>query len=58
MREDTSLASLIGRIDASRVGKGTLTSEVRAFIITYFMQAATEGGHAAANHGSLNFHEE
>lgn len=58
MREDTSLATLMGKISAERVGRGTLTSEVRAFIITYFRQAATEEGHASANHGSLILRED
>lgn len=53
MREDVSLSTLMEKLNASREEGVTLTSEVRAFALKYFQDAATEEGHTAANHGSL-----
>jgi len=51
-REGLAIGQLVRRVerDASPGGR---TSAVRVFALTYFRDAATEDGHAAAGHGKL-----
>lgn len=49
-REAVSLHEVCTEIDRRRNG-ASRTSAVRSFIVGYYRQAATEGGHGKAGHG-------
>jgi len=49
--EDAPLEDVVRRAATSLPGT-PLTSGIRVFVMTYFREAATEAGHAAAGHGS------
>lgn len=51
-REDTTVNEVVARVDRQR-RSGSLTSNVRVFVLSYFRNAATERGHANAGHGIL-----
>ena len=55
-REDRDLHEVIRGVDSARCAGGR-TSAVRVFVLQYFRQAATEGGHANAGHGPHNHRE-
>ena len=48
-RERWSLSELVRQVDLA----GSRTSSVRIYALSYFRAAATEAGHRAAGHGSL-----
>jgi predicted DNA-binding ribbon-helix-helix protein len=55
-RERMTLARIVQAIETKRLSAhdaGGRTSAVRVHIVEYFRAAATEAGHAAANHGVL-----
>ena len=52
-RENISLGTLIRRIEAD-THEGGRTSAVRVHVVEYFRAAATEEGHRAAHHGSMD----
>ncbi|CAB4137516.1 Ribbon-helix-helix domain containing protein [uncultured Caudovirales phage] len=52
-REGITMADLAGKVDATREGGRDRTVAMRVFILAYFRAAATEEGHKAAGHGSL-----
>jgi predicted DNA-binding ribbon-helix-helix protein len=55
-RERMTLARIVQNIETKRLAAadtGGRTSAVRVHIMEYFRAAATEAGHAAANHGAL-----
>jgi predicted DNA-binding ribbon-helix-helix protein len=58
-REGQDMSSLVRKVEQSGHAGGR-TSAVRVFVMSYFRDAATELGHAAAGHGalSLNGHQE
>jgi hypothetical protein len=48
------MSQLVRRIEA--VGhSGGRTSAVRVYVLQYFRAAASEAGHEAANHGTLEY---
>ena len=49
-REGRDMSSLVRKVEAND-HPGGRTSAVRVFVLAYFRAAATEAGHAAANHG-------
>lgn len=51
-REAQDMSTLVRQIEAAG-HIGGRTSAVRVFILEYFYAAATESGHAAADHGPL-----
>lgn len=53
-REKVTLADLCSRLEKQSGGHGVanLTSVLRAYVLTYFRDAATEMGHRAAGHGT------
>lgn len=51
-RERMPIREMVRRIGAE-APPGGRTSAVRVRLITYFREAATEGGHVAAGHGAL-----
>lgn len=51
-REAQDMNTLVRRIEAAGYVGGR-ASAVRVFVANYFKEAATEGGHAGAGHGSL-----
>jgi predicted DNA-binding ribbon-helix-helix protein len=52
-RERQDINRLVRQIEAEG-HPGGRTSAVRVYVLEYFRSATTEGGHEAANHGSLN----
>jgi predicted DNA-binding ribbon-helix-helix protein len=52
-REGQDMSSLVRKVEQSGHAGGR-TSAVRVFVLSYFRDAATELGHAAAGHGSLS----
>lgn len=52
-REKFSLGELVKRVE-QRGHPGGRTSAVRVYVLNYFRQAATEAGHIAVGHGSLD----
>ena len=53
-REREDMSQLVRRIEA--VGhSGGRTSAVRVYVLQYFRAAASEAGHEAANHGTLEY---
>ena len=52
IRERQDISRLVRQIEASGHSGGR-TSAVRVFVLQYFRAAATEVGHAAADHGPL-----
>jgi predicted DNA-binding ribbon-helix-helix protein len=50
-RERMAMGELVRRVE-ERGHAGGRTSAVRVFILCYFRDAATEGGHTAAGHGT------
>ena len=55
-RERVTLARIVQNIENKRLAApdtGGRTSAVRVHIVEYFRAAATEAGHAAANHGVI-----
>lgn len=50
-REGQDLSTLVRRVEAYGHSGGR-TSAVRVYVLDYFRAAASEGGHAAAGHGS------
>jgi len=51
-REGVSIGKICERA-AATCREHTLTASVRVFVLSYFREAATAEGHAAAGHGSL-----
>jgi predicted DNA-binding ribbon-helix-helix protein len=52
-REGQDMSSLVRKVE--QVGHaGGRTSAVRVFVLSYFRDAATDAGHAAAGHGALS----
>lgn len=51
-RENQTINEVVGALDRTRAD-GSLTSEVRAFVLSYFRRSATERGHWAVGHGVL-----
>ena len=49
-REEQDVHTLIRQVDSRRHAGGR-TSAVRVYLLEYFRAAATEAGHAAAEHG-------
>ena len=49
-REGRDMSSLVRKVEVND-HPGGRTSAVRVFVLAYFRAAATEAGHAAANHG-------
>ena len=47
------MSSLVRKVE-QRGHAGGRTSAVRVFVLSYFRDAATEAGHAAAGHGTLS----
>ena len=58
-REGQDMSSLVRKVE-QKGHAGGRTSAVRVFVMSYFRDAATEAGHAAAGHGALsvNGHQE
>jgi predicted DNA-binding ribbon-helix-helix protein len=52
LREGLSVGEVVRRIEGSN-RPGGRTSAVRVFVLRYFREAATSGGHASAGHGAL-----
>src|SRR5580693_3538483 len=52
-REGQDMSSLVRKVEQSGHAGGR-TSAVRVFVMSYFRDAATEAGHAAAGHGALS----
>jgi predicted DNA-binding ribbon-helix-helix protein len=52
LREGIELRELMHRVEPGP-DEGGRTSAVRVYVLQYFRAAATEGGHAAAGHGSV-----
>ena len=52
-REGQDMSALVRKVEKSGHAGGR-TSAVRVFILNYFRNAANEGGHANAGHGSLH----
>ncbi len=52
-RENVPLGDLVQRVEGHG-SEGGRTSAVRVFAFQYFRNAATDAGHNAAGHGSLN----
>ena len=50
LRERAGLHELVTEIARGRRG-ASLTSSIRVYLLCYFRAAATEAGHAAADHG-------
>lgn len=51
-REDCDFSQLFSMIEEKR-RDSSLTAAIRAFLLIYFRNAATERGHSQAGHGSL-----
>ena len=51
-REGQDMSTLVRQVE-QRGHAGGRTSAVRVFVLSYFRDAATEEGHASANHGKL-----
>jgi predicted DNA-binding ribbon-helix-helix protein len=51
-REGQDMSSLVRKVEQTGHAGGR-TSAVRVFVLSYFRDAATESGHAAARHGTL-----
>jgi predicted DNA-binding ribbon-helix-helix protein len=51
-RERASIHEIVTAIERAR-SESSLTSAIRVFLLRYFMNAATEGGHWRASHGTL-----
>lgn len=51
-REDMSVHEVCTLIERSRTGSSR-TAAVRAFILGYFREAASDAGHARAGHGNM-----
>src|SRR5450631_1815524 len=58
-REGQDMRSLVRKVEQNGHAGGR-TSAVRVFVLSYFRDAATEAGHAAAGHGApaVNGHPE
>jgi predicted DNA-binding ribbon-helix-helix protein len=54
-REGQDMSSLVRKVEQNGHSGGR-TSAVRVFVMSYFREAATEPGHAAAGHGTLSAH--
>ncbi len=52
LRERMSLREIVQHVEGA-VEESGRTSALRVYILTYFRNAATEAGHAAAGHGPL-----
>src|ERR1700676_1794079 len=52
-REGQDMSSLVRKVEQSGHAGGR-TSAVRVFVMSYYRDAATEAGHAAAGHGVLS----
>lgn len=52
-REGQDMSALVRKVEHNGHAGGR-TSAVRVFVLSYFRDAATEAGHAAAGHGTLS----
>jgi predicted DNA-binding ribbon-helix-helix protein len=55
IRERTTLPALVTQIERAKLAT-SLTAGIRIYLLLYFMSAATEEGHRAAGHGTLEPH--